>query len=50
VVVGVASLTISEYGGVPVLPTWVGVLWLLPCVPGLVAVVQLWRVSPRGSR
>lgn len=42
-VVGVAGLTVAEYGGVPILPTWLGVLVLLPCVPGLAAVVQLWR-------
>ncbi len=40
--VAVLDLTISEYGA-PILPPWLGVLGLLPCVPGLVAVVLLHR-------
>ena len=37
-----ADLTVSEYGQ-PILPTWLGLVGLLPCVAGLVAVVLLWR-------
>jgi hypothetical protein len=36
------DLTVTEYGR-PILPTWLGVLGLLPCLPGLVAVVLLAR-------
>jgi hypothetical protein len=36
------NLTVSEYGQ-PILPTWLGVVGLLPCLAGLVAVVLLWR-------
>lgn len=38
----VVELTVAEYGR-PILPAWVGVLGLLPCLPGLVAVVLLSR-------
>jgi hypothetical protein len=38
------NLTVSEYGQ-PILPTWLGVVGLLPCLAGLVAVVLLWRRS-----
>jgi hypothetical protein len=38
----VVDLTVAEYGR-PILPVWVGVLGLLPCLPGLVAVVLLLR-------
>jgi hypothetical protein len=38
----VVDLTVTEYGR-PILPAWVGVLTLVPCVPGLVAVVLLVR-------
>ncbi len=38
----VVELTVAEYGR-PVLPAWLGVLGLLPCLPGLVAVVLLSR-------
>ena len=38
----VVDLTVAEYGR-PILPAWVGVLGLLPCLPGLVAVVLLAR-------
>jgi hypothetical protein len=38
----VVDLTVTEYGR-PILPTWLGVLGLLPCLPGLVAVVLLHR-------
>lgn len=37
-----ADLAVSEYGQ-PILPTWLGLVGLLPCVAGLVAVVLLWR-------
>jgi hypothetical protein len=37
-----ADLTVSEYGQ-PILPTWLGLVGLLPCVAGLVAVILLWR-------
>ena len=42
------DLTVTEYGG-PILPTWLGVLGLLPCVPGLVAVVLLHRRTSAGA-
>lgn len=38
----VGELTVAEYGR-PILPTWVGMLGLLPCLPGLVALVLLSR-------
>jgi hypothetical protein len=38
----VVDLTVSEYGR-PILPAWLGVLGLLPCLAGLVAVVLLSR-------
>ena len=38
----VVDLTVAEYGQ-PILPAWVGVLGLLPWLPGLVAVVMLSR-------
>ena len=38
----VVDLTVAEYGR-PILPAWVGVVGLLPCLPGLVAVVLLSR-------
>lgn len=37
-----ADLAVSEYGQ-PILPMWLGLVGLLPCVAGLVAVVLLWR-------
>jgi hypothetical protein len=37
-----ADLTVSEYG-LPILPTWLGLVGLLPSLAGLVAVVLLWR-------
>ena len=40
--VAAADLTVSEYGR-PILPTWLGLVGLLPCVAGLVAAVLLWR-------
>lgn len=50
-VLAVLDLTVSEYGNEPVLPGWLGVLGLLPCVAGLVAVVLLWRTdaAPRSA-
>jgi hypothetical protein len=39
----VVNLTASEYGNQPVLPRWLGLVGLLPCLAGLVAVVLLWR-------
>lgn len=45
----VVDVATTEYGA-PVLPLWLGVLGLLPCLAGLVAVVLLWRrtdVTPR---
>ena len=45
----IVDLTVTEYGR-PILPTWLGVLGLLPCVPGLIAVVLLHRrASPRAA-
>ena len=40
-----ADLTLAEYGR-PILPTWLGLVGLLPCGAGLVAVVLLWRRGP----
>lgn len=42
----VLVLTAAEYGRTLV-PTWLGLLGLLPSVVGLVAVVQLWRAGRR---
>lgn len=41
-VVALAHLTVTEYGQT-ILPTSVGLAGLLPLIPGLVAVVLLWR-------
>jgi hypothetical protein len=41
-VLAVVDLTVTEYGR-PILPTWLGVLGLVPVVPGLVATVLLGR-------
>jgi hypothetical protein len=51
--VAATVLAVSEYGGVPIYPTWIGVLVALPCLPGLAAVVMMFRprrISRRGSR
>ncbi len=45
-VLAVVDLSATEYGR-PILPTWLGVLGLLPALPGLVAVVLLWRRTRR---
>lgn len=42
----VLVLTAAEYGRTLV-PTWLGLLGLLPILVGLVAVVQLWRAGRR---
>jgi uncharacterized membrane protein YidH (DUF202 family) len=39
----VVNLTASEYGNQTVLPQWLGLVGLLPCLAGLVAVIPLWR-------
>jgi UDP-N-acetylmuramyl pentapeptide phosphotransferase/UDP-N-acetylglucosamine-1-phosphate transferase len=46
--VAVVDLTVSEYGH-PILPTWLGVLGLLPCLVGLVAVALLWSRTGPGA-
>ena len=45
-VLAVVDLSVTEYGR-PILPAWLGVLGLLPALPGLVAVVLLWRRTRR---
>ena len=42
VAVSGANLAVSEYG-TTILPTWLGLVGMLPCLPGVVAVVALWR-------
>lgn len=46
--VALAHLTVGEYGS-PILPTPVGLAGVAICVPGLLAVVQLWRSRVPGE-
>jgi hypothetical protein len=46
--VALVNLTVQEYGRT-VLPTDLGLIGLLPCFAGLVAVVLLWRRNRRES-
>jgi hypothetical protein len=51
-VLAVMDLTASEYGTEPILPLWLGVVGLLPCLAGFVAIALMWRPTrgPRAAR